>query len=374
MTDPLQRARRIVVKTGSALIADGADARTAWLADLASDMAALRADGRELILVSSGAVALGRPALGGSVPKRLEEKQAAAAFGQPRLMRELDRVFAPHGIQVAQALLTLADTENRRRWLNARATLETLLSAGGLPIINENDTVATDEIRYGDNDRLAARVAQMVSADALILLSDVDGLYTADPRRDPEARHLPWLSQILPEHDAMAGGANAEAGFGSGGMATKLAAARIAHAAGCATAITLGNRPKPLSALMEGARATWIVPDVTPETARRTWLAGHLKPEGVLYVDAGAVRALSAGASLLPVGVRSVEGRFERGAAVEVRGPKGDAVAKGVVAYGAEDIALIAGQQSEAVVERLGWRGRPAVIHRDDLVLTEPRR
>ena len=374
MTDPLQRARRIVVKTGSALIADGADARTAWLADLASDMAALRADGRELILVSSGAVALGRPALGGSVPKRLEEKQAAAAFGQPRLMRELDRVFAPHGIQVAQALLTLADTENRRRWLNARATLETLLSAGGLPIINENDTVATDEIRYGDNDRLAARVAQMVSADALILLSDIDGLYTADPRRDPEARHLPWLSQILPEHDAMAGGANAEAGFGSGGMATKLAAARIAHAAGCATAITLGNRPKPLSALMEGARATWIVPDVTPETARRTWLAGHLKPEGVLYVDAGAVRALSAGASLLPVGVRSVEGRFERGAAVEVRGPKGDAVAKGVVAYGAEDIALIAGQQSEAVVERLGWRGRPAVIHRDDLVLTEPRR
>ncbi len=374
MTNPLQRARRIVVKTGSALIADGADARTDWLGELAADIAALRADGREVILVSSGAVALGRPALGGGAPKRLEEKQAAAAFGQPRLMRELDRVFAPHGIPVAQALLTLADTESRRRWLNARATLETLLAAGGLPVINENDTVATDEIRYGDNDRLAARVAQMVSADALILLSDIDGLYTADPRRDPDARHLPWLSQIAPEHDAMAGGANAEAGFGSGGMATKLAAARIAHAAGCATAITLGDRPRPLSALMDGARATWIVPDVTPETARRTWLAGHLKPEGVLHVDAGAVQALLGGASLLPVGVRGVEGRFERGAAVEVRGPDGVAVAKGVVAYGAEDIALIAGQQSEAVAERLGWRGRPAIIHRDDLVLTEPRR
>ena len=371
MDTPLTHARRVVVKTGSALVAQDGAPREAWLGGLAADMAALRREGREVVLVSSGAIALGRNALGaaGRGRLRLEEKQAAAAFGQPVLMRVLDSAFAPHGIRAAQSLLTLSDTENRRRWLNARATLETILTAGGLPVINENDTVATDEIRYGDNDRLAARVAQMISADCLILLSDVDGLYTADPRRDPSAKHIPELSELTAAHEAMAGGANEDAGVGSGGMATKLAAARIAYAAGCATAITAGDRPKPLLALAEGARATWIHPPLSPARARETWLAGHLKPEGALVVDDGAVRALRDGASLLPVGVAAVEGHFERGAAVEVRDTNGRAIAKGVTAYGSADIARIAGRRTEDVEALLGWRGRPAVIHRDDLVL-----
>ncbi len=364
-------ARRIVVKTGSALIAAAGEPRTEWLAGLARDIAALRARGLDLLLVTSGAIALGRDALGPDRPRRLEEKQAAAAFGQTVLMRTLEAAFAPHGLPIAQSLLTLEDTENRRRWLNARATLETILGAGGLPVINENDTVATDEIRYGDNDRLAARVAQMVSADTLILLSDIDGLYTADPRHDPSAEHIPELREITARHDAMAGAANHEAGVGSGGMATKLAAARIAFAAGCRTVITLGDRPDPLLALETGARATWFLPPLTPQTARRVWLESHLSPEGAVLADAGAVRALvETGASLLPVGVTGVVGQFERGAAVEVRGPDGTAVAKGVTAYASGDITDIAGLKSEAIAERLGWRGRPAVIHRDDLVLT----
>lgn len=363
-------SRRIVVKTGSALIASAGRPRTAWLAGLATDIATLRARNLDVLLVTSGAIALGRDALGTSRPRRLEEKQAAAAFGQTVLMRTLETAFAPHGIRVAQSLLTLEDTENRRRWLNARATLETILGAGGLPVINENDTVATDEIRYGDNDRLAARVAQMVSADTLVLLSDIDGLYTADPRVDPTARHIADVREITAEHDAMAGTANRAAGVGSGGMATKLAAARIAFAAGCRTVITLGDRPHPLCALEEGARATAFIPPLSPQTARRVWLESHLSPEGAVLVDSGAVRALvETGASLLPVGVTGVAGQFERGAAVEVRGPDGVAIAKGVTAYASGDIAGIAGLKSEEIAERLGWRGRPAVIHRDDLVL-----
>ncbi|NBC21183.1 MAG: glutamate 5-kinase [Alphaproteobacteria bacterium] len=375
MNTPLVSARRIVVKTGSALIAEAGSARHDWLERLARDIAELRESGREVVLVTSGAIALGRGALGASSAGRLrlEEKQAAAAFGQPYLMGALETVFAPHGIRVAQSLLTLSDTENRRRWLNARATLETLLAAGGLPVINENDTVATDEIRYGDNDRLAARAAQMLSADCLILLSDVDGLYTADPRLDPSACHIRELSQLGEEHIAMAGGANAESGLGSGGMATKLAAARIAYAAGCATAITAGNRQAPLRALADGARATWILPPLSPARARETWLAGHLSPEGTLVIDDGAVNALAGGASLLPVGVCDVAGRFERGAAVEVTDRTGRPVAKGVTAYGSADIARIAGRRSEEVETLLGWRGRPAIIHRDDLVFTGPR-
>ncbi len=371
METPLTTARRIVVKTGSALIAENGSPREGWLAGLAQDMASLRQSGKEVILVSSGAIALGRGALGhaGEGRLRLEEKQAAAAFGQPILMRVLDGALSPYAIRPAQSLLTLSDTENRRRWLNARATLETILNAGGLPVINENDTVATDEIRYGDNDRLAARVAQMISADCLVLLSDVDGLYTADPRHDPSAEHIPEMTALTPAHDAMAGGANVETGLGSGGMVTKLAAARIAYAAGCATAITIGDRKRPLGALAEGARATWIRPPLSPAKARATWLAGHLRPEGTLVIDEGAAHALGAGASLLPVGVKSVDGRFERGAAVEVRDTVGRAVAKGITAYGSQDIAMIAGRQSEDIETLLGWRGRPAIIHRDDLVL-----
>jgi glutamate 5-kinase len=372
MTSPLDQARSIVVKTGSALIAEAGKPRTEWLAGLADDIAALRRAGRSVILVTSGAIALGRDDLGAQRPKRLEEKQAAAAFGQPRLMRALEAAFMPHDITVAQALLTLADTESRRRWLNARATLQTILAAGGLAVINENDTVATDEIRYGDNDRLAARVAQMMSADVLLLLSDVDGLYTADPRRDPDARHIPALDAVRAEHEALAGGINRAADLGSGGMATKLAAARIAHGAGCATAITRGDRLRPIEALAAGARATWILPELTPERARRAWLAGHLKPEGILHIDTGAAEALARRASLLPVGVRAVEGQFERGAAVAIHGPDNAVLAKGVTAYSARDIARIAGQRSEAAEALLGWRGRPAVVHRDDLVLTDP--
>ncbi|MEO0983252.1 MAG: glutamate 5-kinase [Pseudomonadota bacterium] len=370
MTDPLSNARRIVVKIGSALVADAKEGRprAAWIGDLAADLAALRDDGKDVMLVSSGAIALGRRRLGPHPPRRLEEKQAAAALGQPLLMGAMAEAFAPLGIDVAQALLTLDDTERRRRWLNARATLETLLEAGALPVINENDSVATDEIRYGDNDRLAARVAQMVSADVLVLLSDIDGLYTADPRKDPSAKHVAILRAVGPEHEAMAGDAHA----GSGGMATKLAAAKIAHAAGCATAITLGDRERPLRALADRARATWILPKTDPETARRSWLRGHLTPEGSIVVDDGAARALETGASLLPVGVSAVAGRFQRGAAVSVKTKAGAMIAKGVVAYSAEEIDRIKGLQSDAAEAILGFRGRPAVIHRNDLVLDHP--
>lgn len=364
----LSRARRIVVKTGSALMAEAGAPRRAWLAALAADIAALRQRGKEVILVSSGAVALGKAALGAPYQARLEQKQAAAAIGQPRLMAALAEAFAPHGLPVGQALLTPGDTENRRRWLNARATLETLLEAGVVPVINENDTVATEEIRYGDNDRLAARVAQMMGADMLILLSDIDGLYTADPRSHPQAEHIPFLEALTPAHDAMASGANAGAGVGSGGMATKLAAARIAHAAGCSTVITLGTRDRPLGALEAGERATLIAAKTTPASARAAWLEGHLKPEGEITIDDGAARALEKGASLLAVGVRGVTGQFERGAAVAVRDTSGRLLAKGVTAYGAEDIRRIAGRRTEEAEALLGYKGRPAIIHRDDMV------
>jgi len=342
MTSPLANARRIVVKTGSSLIAspDGT-AKTDWLASLASDIANWRKQDRDVLLVTSGAVAIGRPILG-SKGQRLDEKQAAAALGQPRLMSALDHAFAPHDLRVAQALLTPDDTENRRRWLNARATLETLLEAGAVPVINENDTVATEEIRYGDNDRLAARVAQMVSADVLILLSDVDGLYTADAK-----------------------------GVGSGGMTTKLLAARIARNAGCATAITLGSRTSPLAALETGAKTSWILPDVSPDTARKSWLKGHLNPQGVLTIDAGAADALRSGASLLPIGVIEITGQFERGAALSVQTQAGAIIAKGITAYSAADIRAIAGQHTDKVADILGVTRRPAIIHRNDIALTD---
>ena len=373
MTDlpSLSDAKRIIVKTGSALIADqNGNPYTDWIGGLAKDISKWRADVRDIILVTSGAIALGKASLGHETLRRLDEKQAAAALGQPRLMAALEAAFSPRGITIAQALLTLEDTEHRRRWLNARATLETLLEAGIVPIINENDTVATEEIRYGDNDRLAARVAQMVSADVLVLLSDVDGLYTADPGKDAHAKHIPVLKELGPEIDDMAGGANPEAGVGSGGMATKIAAARIAQDAGCATVITCGNHTAPLSALETGARASWILPSLSPSNARKTWLKGHIHPEGSLTIDAGAITALQSSASLLPVGVASVAGPFKRGAILGILNAEGDLIAKGITAYSAVDIARIAGQKTDQVEALLGGEARrPAIIHRDDLVL-----
>jgi glutamate 5-kinase len=369
---PLSSARRVVVKLGSALLIDQATGQpnTPRFAAIAADVAALRAQGKSVVLVSSGAVALGRRALKLKAGKlKLEEKQAAAATGQPLLMRAWADALAAHDQPVAQALLTFEDTERRRRWLNARATMETLLERGAIPVVNENDTVATEEIRYGDNDRLAARVAQMLGADVLVLLSDIDGLYTADPRSNPDARHIPEVRRLTPEIVAMAGGVNASAGVGSGGMATKLEAARIALTAGCATAITLGTTPSPLGGLLTGSRATWFLPEMTPETARRQWLAGALKPAGQLTIDAGAERALKAGKSLLPAGVTLVTGRFERGDAVAVLNAEGHTIARGVSAYSSDDAIRLIGRNTTEIEAILGFRGRPALVHRDDMVL-----
>ena len=370
-TPRLAEAHRLVVKIGSALLVDPAQAapRAEWLAGVAADIAALRARGTEVIVVSSGAIALARRALGLTRARlRLEEKQAAAAVGQIRLAQAWAGALAAVGLTAAQLLLTLEDTEDRRRYLNARATLQTLLAMGTVPVINENDTVATAEIRFGDNDRLAARVAEMVEADQLILLSDIDGLYTADPRRDPAARHLPVVAAITPEIEAMGG--EPPPGYSSGGMRTKLAAARIATQAGAAMAIARGHgTDHPLAALEAGARCTWFLPAPEGRSARKRWIAGALAPMGVLTIDAGAARALAAGGSLLPAGVRAVDGSFERGDPVLVRGPDGVALAQGLAAYAAADAARIAGHRSDAIEAILGWRGRDELIHRDDLVL-----
>ena len=374
-TPALADARRLVVKIGSALVVDpqaGAP-RAAWLAGVAEDIAAARARGTEVIVVSSGAIALARRVLGLTRKRlRLEEKQAAAAVGQIRLAQAWAEALSAQGITAAQLLLTLEDTEDRRRYLNARATLGTLLGLGAVPVINENDTIATAEIRFGDNDRLAARVAEMVEADQLILLSDIDGLYTADPRRDPAAAHIPAVAALTPEIEAMGG--EPPPGYSSGGMRTKLVAARIATQAGCAMAIALG-RPEgrlaehPLTALTEGARCTWFLPAPEGRSARKRWIAGALAPLGVLVVDAGAARALAAGRSLLPAGVRAVEGSFERGDPVLVRGADGAELARGLSAYASADAARIAGHHSDEIETILGWRGRDEIIHRDDLVL-----
>ncbi len=366
----LAGARRLVVKIGSALLVDPAHAapREAWLAGVATDIAALRARGTEVIVVSSGAIALARRALGLTRARlRLEEKQAAAAVGQIRLAQAWAGALAGVGLTAAQLLLTLEDTEDRRRYLNARATLHTLLGLGAVPVINENDTVATAEIRFGDNDRLAARVAEMTEADQLVLLSDIDGLYTADPRRDPAAAHLPVVAALTPEIEAMGG--EPPPGYSSGGMRTKLVAARIATQAGCAMAIAQGHIEHPLRALEQGARCTWFLAAPEGRSARKRWIAGALAPLGVLVVDAGAARALAAGRSLLPAGVRAVEGAFERGDPVLVRGADGTALARGLSAYASADAARIAGHHSDEIETILGWRGRDEMIHRDDLVL-----
>ena len=363
----LATARRIVVKVGSSLIAgtDAGEADTAWLAGLAADLARLRARGQTVVVVSSGAVALGRRRLG--LRRRaltLPEKQAAAAAGQSLLMRAWEEALGPHGMTVAQILMTPDDTEVRRRYLNARATLETLLEIGAVPVVNENDTVATDEIRYGDNDRLAARVAQMAGADLLVLLSDVDGLYTADPRRDAGARHIRQVRSLTAEVEAMAGGAH----VGSGGMATKLEAARIAAAAGCATLIALGSRPAPLAAVDAGAPATLFEAAADPGAAYKAWIAGSLAPQGTVIVDAGAARALRAGKSLLAAGVTRVEGRFGKGDAVIVREAAGGEVARGLARYDAVDAGRIIGLKSDAIEAAIGYSAGP-VIHADDLAL-----
>jgi glutamate 5-kinase len=370
MTPSLGTARRVVVKIGSALIVDAATAspRETWLAGIAADIALLMSRGVEVIVVSSGAIALARRKLKLNGAKlRLEEKQAAAAVGQIRLAQAWSEALAAVGLTAAQMLITLEDTEDRRRYLNARATLATLLGLGCVPVINENDSVATAEIRFGDNDRLAARVAEMMQADILILLSDIDGLYTADPRKDPAAAHIPVVEAMTPEIDAMGG--EPPPGFSSGGMRTKLVAARIATQAGCAMAITVGERMNPLAALESGARCTWFLPAPEGRSARKNWIAGHLAALGSITVDDGAVRALKKGSSLLPAGIKAVSGVFERGDAVDVLTPSGKRIARGLAAYSSTDSAIIAGHRSEDFESLLGWRGRDEVIHRDDLVL-----
>ena len=372
----LSAARRIVIKVGSALVVDGetGEPDRAWLHALVADVARLTRRSQQVLIVSSGAVALGRRRLGlGRRPLDLPEKQAAAAAGQGLLMRAWEEAFEPYGLQAAQVLLTRDDTETRRRWLNARATMETLLSLGVIPVVNENDTVATEEIRYGDNDRLAARVAQMIGADLLVLLSDIDGLYTADPRGNPDARHIPLVEELTPEIEAMAGGSNASAGVGVGGMATKLTAARIAQGAGCATLITLGSRPAPLQAVEDGAPATLFEPSQSPSAAYKSWIAGSLAPQGSVTVDAGAVNALKAGKSLLPAGVRKIEGRFGKGDAVLVLDPTGREVGRGLSRYDAAEAEKIMGLRSDAIEGVLGYTEGPTLIHADDLALVARR-
>ncbi len=370
----LALAKRVVVKVGSALLVDAEKGRLnrAWLESFVADVARLRKRGQEVILVSSGAIALGRRHLKLAPGKlKLEESQAAAAVGQIRLAHAYKELLEEHEITVAQILLTLGDTEQRRRYLNARGTMNMLLSLGAVPVINENDTVATAEIRYGDNDRLAARVAQMVGADCLILLSDIDGLYTANPNDDPKAEFVARVMQITPEIEAMAGGAGS-ADMGSGGMQTKIAAAKIAVGAGCHLCIAKGDHSHPLKRIESGARCTWFVPSSTPVATRKQWIAGTLKPAGSVGVDEGAVRALMRGKSLLPAGVTRAAGRFDRGDTVSIIGPDGSEVARGICAYSDGDAARIIGHKSADIEKVLGYRGRDEIVHRDDLVLLIP--
>jgi glutamate 5-kinase len=365
----LSAARRITVKVGSSLIVGKDDGvRHDWLASLGSDIAALHGAGKQVVLVSSGAVALGRRQLKLPRSGRLDHKQAAAAAGQSLLMQAWERALAPHGIPTAQLLLTIDDTEQRRRSLNARATLEVLLAQGGLPVINENDSVATDELRYGDNDRLSARAAQLVRSDLLILLSDVDGLYTADPSRDPAAVHIAFVPAITPEIEAHAGGAGA-AGVGTGGMRTKLEAARIASGFGCATIIASGHDGHPLDRLAKGARATLVAPSGSPASAYKAWIKGALAPGGTVTIDQGAAKALATGKSLLPAGVTEVQGDFDRGACIRVLDPAGSEVARGIAAYSAAEARLIRGRASRDISAVLGYSRSDELIHRDDLVM-----
>ncbi len=371
MTPDLSQARRIVIKIGSALLVDddsGAIHRR-WLAALAEDVSRLRARGQQVVIVSSGAIAVGRRHLGFAEGNlRLEESQAAAATGMMRLAHAYQEELAVYDLTVAQVLLTLDDSENRRRYLNARNTLETLLRLGAVPLINENDTVATDEIRMGDNDRLGARVAAMISADTLILLSDVDGLYTDDPRLNPNAEIIPVVEHITAEIEAMAG--QAVSGVGTGGMVTKLVAAKIATGAGCRMVIANGRELHPVRRIEAGETVTWFLPQASPRTARKHWIAGTLNVAGALIVDAGALKALLGGKSLLPAGVVDVTGKFDKGDAVAVKNGDGFEVARGLIAYSAADARLLMGHKSSDIEGLLGYRGRDELIHRDDLVLS----
>lgn len=366
----LSSARRLVVKIGSALVVDAENAspRQAWLASVAEDIALLRKQGTDVTVVSSGAIALARHTLGlTNGPLRLAEKQAAAAVGQISLAQAWSHALSAQGLTAAQLLLTPEDTEDRKRYLNARATLETLLGLGCVPVINENDTIATAEIRFGDNDRLAARVAQMTDADQLVLLSDIDGLYTADPRTYPTATHLPVIETLTPDIEAMGG--EPPPGYSSGGMRTKLLAASIATRSGCAMAIALGKTHHPLRALLEGARCSWFLPQTCSQTARKQWIAGSLTPAGEIMIDLGAADALNHGGSLLPAGVKGVKGDFTQGDLVVVIDESGRILARGLTSYDADDARRIAGHRSSELAGILGWQGRDEIIHRDDLVM-----
>ena len=365
----LNTARRVVIKIGSALLVDRASGalRQDWLLSLAQDVARLKEQGKDVILVSSGSIALGRGVLG--LPRAdlpLEQSQAAAAVGQIRLARAYEEALAPHGITTAQVLVTLEDSENRRRYLNSRATLETLIGLGAVPIVNENDTIATDEIRYGDNDRLAAQVAVTVEADVLILLSDVDGFYSANPALDPQAKRFDRIDTITPDIEAMAG--DGVSGLSKGGMITKLLAAKMATAAGCAMAISEGSVMSPVAALEAGAPSTWFTAQGDPQVARKRWIAA-MKTRGVITVDEGAAKALQNGNSLLPAGVRHVEGDFGRGDPLAIVGPDGRKLGQGLSRYTAEEARAIQGHRSADIEDILGYAGRAALIHRDDMAL-----
>ena len=370
---PLLKYRRVVIKIGSALLVDRATGlKKSWLDAMCADIAGLKAKGVEVLVVSSGAIALGRTVL--KLPSgalKLEESQAAAAVGQIALARAWSESLSTDAIVAGQVLLTLGDTEERRRYLNARATINQLLKLGAVPIINENDTVATTEIRYGDNDRLAARVATMVGADLLVLLSDIDGLYTAPPHLDPNARFLETIAEITPEIEAMAGGAASE--LSRGGMRTKIDAGKIATTAGCAMIIASGKPNHPLAAIEDGARSSWFAPSGSPVTARKTWIAGQLLPAGTLSVDAGAEEALRSGKSLLPAGVRDVNGSFSRGDTIAILGVSGREIARGLAGYDADEARQIAGKKSAEIAVILGYAGRAAMVHRDDMVMTGKR-
>lgn len=361
--------KRIVIKIGSALLVDRAHGlKSEWLQSLCSDIAELKANGAEVLVVSSGAIAMGRTVLSATTKRlKLEESQACAAIGQIALARAWSEKLSDHDIFAGQVLLTLNDTEERRRYLNARATIGELLELGAIPIINENDTVATTEIRYGDNDRLAARVATMVGADLLVLLSDIDGLYTAPPNDDPNAKFLETIEHITPEIEAMAGDAGSE--LSRGGMRTKIDAAKIATTAGCAMIIASGQSTNPLSAIDNGARSSWFSPSGSPRTARAVWIAGQLEPAGFLTIDDGAAQALAKGKSLLPAGIRNVRGEFGRGDTISILNSTGIEIARGISRYDADEARAIEGLQTSQIEEKLGYAGRSAMVHRDDLVM-----
>lgn len=370
----LKNFRRIVVKVGSSLLIDAAagEVKAAWLAALAADIAKLHGEGKDVLVVSSGSIALGRSRL--KLPSgalKLEESQAAAAVGQIALARIWSEVLGHHGIGAGQILVTLQDTEERRRYLNARSTITKLLEWRAVPIINENDTVATNEIRYGDNDRLAARVATMTSSDLLILLSDIDGLYDAPPGANPHAKLIPVVEAVTADIEAMAGAAESE--LSRGGMRTKIEAAKIATSSGTHMLIASGKIDHPLQAISNGGRCTWFLTPANPVTARKRWIAGSLEPKGVLTIDAGAVNALYAGKSLLPAGVIRIEGEFARGDAVVVRGPDGHEIGRGLVAYDANNAGKIKGHSSSDAARILKVDGRAEMIHRDDLVVAGSR-